>query len=219
MMDQHFLLEDLKSFLSAAPFSWAVCGGFALDLFLNRTVREHGDMDLCVFETDRDAILRYVRSADWQIYEFRGMGKVRPLGPGTAGEPGRNLMCLRDGCDLVKFYPCEDEGLFYHEFFHTGLREFHYLEFIFSDAAAGQLVVNQEAGLRRELTAAILCRDGLPYLAPEVALLYKASNWEDPAYQLDYAAVSPYLSVEQQTWFRTGLARLYPDGHPWAENE
>lgn len=217
-MKQNFLLENLKVFLSDCAFPWAVCGGFALDLFMNRTLRVHGDIDLCVFEADRAAILQYMLNAGWQVYEFRGMGKVRLLMPGMESESGRNLMCLKDGCDLVKFYPCEEDGMFYHEFFHTGIAEFQYLEFLFGEASAAHLIVNRERGLRRELEKAILRRDGLPYLAPEIALLYKASNWENPNYQLDFAAVYPHLRDEQRLWFQDGLIQLYPDGHPWADD-
>ena len=71
--------------------------------------------------------------------------------------------------------------------------------------------------MRRELSKAFLHRNGICYLAPEIALLYKASDFENPAYQLDFDAVYPCLNVEQKNWFLRGIKRLYPDGHPWAK--
>ena len=215
-MEPNQMLESLKIFMAGSPFQWAVCGGFALDLFLGKNIRTHGDMDLCVLEQDRESIKKYALSKGWQVYEFRGWGKVRPLEYHIPSDPGRNLMCVREGCDIVKFYPCEDPGMRYHQFFHTGMKEFYYLEFLFSSTCGEDLVLDQRNGLRRELSKAFLCRDGIPYLAPEIVLLYKASDSENPAYQLDFTETYPHLNGDQKNWFQAGMKLLYPDGHPWA---
>ena len=214
-MEQNWLLEELKDFMAESNFPWAVCGGFALDLFLGRSIRPHGDIDLCVFEKDREAIKAYALGKGWQVFEFRGQGKVCPLGDEMFSEPGRNLMCVKDGCDIVKFYPCEDAGMLYHQFFHTGMKEFHYFEFLFNSVSEEYLVLDQRNGVRRELSKAILRRNGIPYLAPEIVLLYKASDFGNPAYQLDFEEAYPCLNEEQKAWFSSGMRLLYPDGHPW----
>ena len=216
MMQQNQIPEKLKDFMAESNFPWAVCGGFALDLFLGRNIRPHGDIDLCLLEKDREAAKEYALGNGWRVYEFRGWGKVRPLGWGMPSDPGRNLMCVGDGCDLVKFYPCEEEGMLYHQFLHTGMKEFHYLEFLFNSTDGADLVLDQRSGVRRELSKAFLLRDGIPYLAPEIVLLYKASNSENPAYQLDFDETYPALNQEQKIWFLRGMNLLYPQGHPWA---
>ena len=214
-MEQNWLLEELKAFMAESNFPWAVCGGFALDLFLRRSIRPHGDIDLCVFENHRESIKAYAFDKGWHVYEFRGHGKVRPLGDGTISDPGRNLMCVKDGCDIVKFYPCEDAGMLYHQFFHTGMNGFHYLEFLFNSVCDNFLVLAQRKGLRRELSKSISYHNGIPYLAPEIVLLYKASDSENPAYQQDFDEAYPCLNGEQRAWFAGGMKLLYPYGHPW----
>ena len=214
-MEQKWLLEELKNFMAGGGFRWAVCGGFALDLFLDRNIRTHGDLDICVFEKDRETIKRYALDKGWRVYEFRGQGKVRPLDATMASDAGRNMMCVKDGCDIVKFYPCEDEGLLYHRFFHTGMKKFCYLEFLFNRKDDEYLVLNREKGLQRALSKAILHRDGIPYLAPEIALLYKAVNAGHPDYQLDYRQTYPHLNDDQKQWFVQGMNLQYPDGHVW----
>lgn len=214
-MEQNRILEEVKDFLRGSQFRWAVCGGFALDLFLGRNIRPHGDIDICVFEEDREDIKGYALDKGWRVYEFRGQGKVRPLESGMPSDPGRNLMCLKDGCDLVKFYPCEEKGMLYHQFFHTGMKEFNYLEFLFNSLLGDELVLDQRKGIRRKLSEAILLSGGIPYLAPEVVLLYKASDWENPGYQLDFAQIYPCLKESQRAWFAQGMKQLYPEGHPW----
>jgi hypothetical protein len=209
------LLEELKAFMALSNFPWAVCGGFALDLFLGKNIRTHGDMDICVFEKDRESIKKYALDRGWRVYEFRGQGKVRPLESDLPSDAGRNLMCVRNGCDIVKFYPCEEEGMLYHRFFHTGMKEFHYLEFLFNSVWGEYLVLDQRNGVKRELQKAILNCGGFPCLAPEIVLLYKATDFTNPGYQLDFDETVHCLSEEQRTWFLREMKRLYPNGHAW----
>ena len=205
--------------MTGVPVSWAVCGGYALDLFLDRTFRVHGDIDLCVFEPDRDAIVHSMLRNNWRVYEFRGQGKVRPLDDTSSGDAGRNLMCVTDDCELVKFYPCEEEGLLYHQFFHTGIRRFNYVEFLFNTATETHFIFNKTAGIERERSEAIRFRQGIPYLAPEIVLLYKASQADKPEYRDDFEQTYPSMNSESREWFFRSLEKLYPDGHRWQDEK
>lgn len=44
------LLVKTNLFMNNANITWAICGGFALDLFLEKDIRTHSDIDICVFE-------------------------------------------------------------------------------------------------------------------------------------------------------------------------
>ncbi|MBE5779595.1 MAG: hypothetical protein E7331_09745 [Clostridiales bacterium] len=213
------LLMQAAKLLSAADFSWAVCGGFALELFLGRELRPHGDIDLCAFEADRSKIPAFMQKSGWQVYEFRGQGKVRLLEPGDASDPGRNLMCVLPGCSLVEFFPSEEEGLLYHQFYHTGLKELNYLEFLFTPSAAPNTYLfsaNPPVSLPAE-KALLRGTEGFPFLAPELALLYKALRPDEGPAASDYQAVYPRLSPSQKQWFQLQLKKLCPAGHPWME--
>lgn len=212
-MDQ--LLITAKDFFSNAQIPWAVCGGYALDLFLDRTIRVHSDIDICVFEKDRNAILRYMLQNDWRIYEFRGQGRVRPLDAESSSDAGRNLMCLNGDCNLVKFYPCEESGLLYHEFFHTGISTFNYMEFLFNTTSGNNFVFDKEKNIERVMSNAILFNDGIPYLAPEIVLMFKASQSERADYQYDFEQTYVRMSNEQKAWFSQNLNKFYPNGHGW----
>lgn len=209
------LLEQASSFLSNLNVLWAFCGGYALDLFLDREIRKHGDIDICVFEEDRNRIQNYMMSNEWTVYQFLGGGRVRSLGIGDKSAPNRNLMCVKEGCDLVKFFPSEEGGVFGYEFYHTGIERLDYLEFLFNHAQDDRFIFNRELNLTRDMQKAFLYHNGLPYIAPELALLYKASNADDPAYQYDYEMTISHLNDEQLCWFQDGLEKLYPKGHSW----
>lgn len=217
-MNRNQMMTDLRFLMEDAAFPWAVCGGYALDLFLDKDTRLHGDLDLCVFEAHRDDVVRYMRTLGWNVYEFRGQGKVRPLTDHLSSDSGRNLMCFTDDCDLVAFYPCEEEGMLYHQFFHTGIKSLCYLEFLFCAEKDDRYVFDAQKGLSRELSKAILMRAHTHCLAPEIALLYKASNADNSDYQYDFEQTYPHLNDEQRMWFSNGLSVLYPNGHPWNAN-
>ena len=203
------ILLSLNALLGDSGIRWAVCGGFALDLFSGRETRVHGDLDIAVPEADRGKIERFMREHGWQVYEFRGQGRLRPLDGYTPSEPGRNLMCLREGCELVTFWPCDEPGLVLHEWHASGIRTLNYVEFLFHERAEDTLCLG---GARIPLDRAILRRDGIPYLAPELVLLCKASQPEREANRTDYEAVFPRLDEERRAW----LLKALPPEHPWA---
>lgn len=212
-MDQ--LIKTAKDFLSNLQIRWAVCGGYALDLFLDRPIRVHSDIDICVFEKDRDTILRYMLKNNWRVFEFRGQGKLRPLNDTSISDVGRNLMCMKGECDIVRFYPCEDPGLIYHHFLHVGINTFNYVEFLFSKTNNKHFVFDITKNIYRDLSKAILFNESIPYLAPEIALLYKSSQAEREEYHYDFEQTYPHMSLEQQEWFEKNLDILYPNGHKW----
>ena len=214
-MTMNNLLTMANDVIKNAHIKWAVCGGFALDLFLEKEIRRHSDIDICVFEKDRDKILHYMLQNDWNVYEFRGQGKVRPLNSALSSECGRNLMCTKDNCDIVKFYPCDDADLLWYEFFHTGIEKLDYLEFLFNTADNEYFIFSEEKGIKRKLSDAILFKNNIPYLAPEIVLLYKSSRSDNIEYNYDFEQTYSHMNDEQKAWFDNNLNVLYPEGHMW----
>lgn len=208
-------MKQATDFLRPAPFTWAVCGGYALDLFHGHPLRSHGDVDICTLEPERADIVSFMLQQGWCVYEFRGQGKVRPLDADSVSEAGRNLMCFTPDCQLVRFYPCEDEGLLYHEFLHVDAAPFNYIEFLFNQTSGTRFVFNTASHIERELPHAILKRDDIPHLAPEIVLLHKASNPNEEKHKFDFLQTYPLMSQEQQSWFTQSLETMYPVVHPW----
>lgn len=56
-------------------------------------------------------------------------------------------------------------------------------------------------------------RDGIPYLAPELVLLFKAKHAR-PKDRRDFDATVPHLTGAQRTTLEELLARVHP-GHAW----
>jgi hypothetical protein len=53
----------------------------------------------------------------------------------------------------------------------------------------------------------------LPYLAPEIVLLFKAKHFEERD-RVDFKNAMPALSADARAWLRVALERTHPD-HEW----
>ena len=54
---------------------------------------------------------------------------------------------------------------------------------------------------------------GLPYLAPEIVLLFKAKHLEARD-RIDFKNASPLLNIDARRWLRDAIERTHP-GHEW----
>lgn len=194
------LLMQLRDLFAGAAFPWAVCGGYGLELFAGRPIRPHGDVDLSLTEAARTKAIDFFLAKGWRLYEYRGMGKVKPVAACADSEAGRNLMAVLDDHAPVQFFPCEEEELLYHQF-TPGMTELNFLDLLFSG----------------EIRRPFIERDGLPILAPEEALLYKAARPEEEAARQDFGAVYPLLDEAQRQWLHAALTRQFP-GHVWLQH-
>ena len=166
---------------------WWIAGGWALDLFLGEQTRPHQDLDLGILRRDVHDILGAL--SGWEFFEARDGELSGPL----AGEP------LRDVNSLWGRMSGTDEWL---------------LELMLDDAEGAEWVFRRDRGVRRALALAIRHdEERIPYLAPEVQLLYKASHIR-PRDEADFLRVTPHLTQESCEWLRGALTRLNPR-HPW----
>jgi hypothetical protein len=68
---------------------------------------------------------------------------------------------------------------------------------------------------RSEATLGDTTPEGIPYLAPEIQLLYKAKGLrlQDEA---DFIQTLPVLHRERRNWLRDSLTQVHPH-HPWLD--
>ena len=197
------LVLKANELLKNGGFNYAFCGGQALDMFLGYESRVHGDIDICAFWEDRDKIIEYMLSQGYKVYEMLGGGRAHPI-TGTAGlvRLKKNIFCCLEDCRLVKTYPIEEDGNCWMEFFHVGQTKLDYIEFLFNDKTP-------------DLEKAICLADGIPYLSPEMILLYKSTDTDREGYQQDFEFAYKSMSDEQKQWLQSALKREFPDGHKW----
>ena len=169
---------------------WAVAGGWALDLFLGRETREHADFDLAVWRADQEK-LHAALATDW-LCEVADNGALRP------------------------WYADEWLSLPIHEIHARRVDGAQPpLELLLNERDDTAWIYRRDAAVRRELDRAVLVRDTIPFLAPEIVLLYKskAPRLTDEA---DFRIALPALTAEQREWLRRAISRADAN-HPWVE--
>ncbi len=109
----------------------------------------------------------------------------------------------------------EEENIYFLDFQHTGLKKLNFLEFLFNGKKDGDLLYARNEAIKQALEEAVLYRDGIPYLSPEMCLLYKSTDTEREGYQDDYDRAMAVMDRRQKRWLNDALTVMYPQGHKW----
>lgn len=179
---------DIARLLAGVTVPWYVAGGWAIDLFIGRQTREHGDLEIAIpasaFPTIRSVL------ADYE-FDVVGSGRRWPL-----DSPAFDVMhqtWIRE----------RDTGVYRADVFREPEREAAWV-----CRRDKSISLPYENLIRRT-------RDGIPCLAPEVGLLFKAKWAAEPKNQADFAATAGLLGEDAAGWLRWAQ-RVHP-GHAWIE--
>jgi hypothetical protein len=214
----NLLLEQADRMLKGHGFDYAFCGGYAIDLFLGYESRKHGDIDVLAYWSDRDSIILYMQSLGFQIYEMLGGEKAHHITDiQNQRKEKRNIFCCKEGCELVQIWKTEENEIFKVDFHHIGQSQLNFIEFLFNDKTDSEFIYARNHNVKRKLRDAFLSYQGMPYLAPEICLLYKSTDTEREGYQQDYQLASSRMSAEQLGWLDDAIDFLYPQGHKWKQ--
>jgi hypothetical protein len=171
---------------------WFVAGGWAIDLYVGRVTRPHKDVEVAILRRDQAHLRVYL--AGWAFLKVAS----KELQPWPDGEwlelPVHAIHAHRDGAAPNALEILLNEGDDYEWRFRKNL------------------AITRPMSLVR-----LRSPDGVPFLAPEIVLLYKAASssrrMEDDA---DFQVTRDSLGGEQWQWLRAALEMHYP-GHPWLE--
>jgi hypothetical protein len=179
------LTETIMIF-RGATFRWWVSGGRALELHLGRSWREHEDTDVGVPRPDLPGLQQVL--SGWDIH-VAAAGHIEPwAGQELHGElHENNLWCRR--------HPNAPWSL----------------DVTISEGDGDAWIYRRDQRVRLPWGAAVLhTADGVPYLTPELQLLFKSKECREKD-ELDARQVIPELDAIR----RRRLTRLLPANHPW----
>jgi aminoglycoside-2''-adenylyltransferase len=122
-----------------------VAGGWALDLFVGRVTRPHNDVDIALFREDQGQLRSHFSA--WEWYKL-SRGQAFPWRADEfVGHPVHELWASRRG---------------------------ERLEFLLNERRGDRWLFRRNLNIARELSRVQLAHEGIPYLPPEIVLLYKA---------------------------------------------
>ena len=173
--------------LAGVQTPWYVAAGWALDLFRGRQIRAHGDLEIGV------PFARFPEiQGRFPEYVFDGVGSEQIWeNPGPEVLAATHQTWLRDPA--------------------TG----QYLVDVFREPHDGDVwICRRDETIRLPYNDIILhSDDGIPYLAPEFVLLFKAKHVRAKD-QGDFDATVPHMRLHQRETLAGLLKQVHP-GHAW----
>ncbi|MFF2614253.1 nucleotidyltransferase domain-containing protein [Kitasatospora sp. NPDC058046] len=166
---------------------WYVAAGWALDLFRGRRTRAHGDIEIGI--------------------PAAGFPEVRDRFPGYAFDAAGSGRIWADAAPEVLAAV--------HQTWLRDPATGDYLLDVFREPHDGDTwICRRDETIRLPYREIIHhTRDGIPYLAPELVLLFKAKHVREKD-QSDFDATVPHLTPAQRETLTGLLTRVHP-GHPW----
>jgi hypothetical protein len=181
--------HDLAGLLAGLDCPWWICGGWALDLFLGRETRRHDDLDVAVLRHDQVAL--YEQLGDWEL-RYATVDHRLNEWDGRWLDPPIHGIWARRAPGRESPWTCE---------------------FLLNEAQNGQWLFRRNPAVTRALAEIGAEVDGVPFLRPEIVLLYKAGE-PSPKNDTDFAAAHKLLSENARNWLRRSLELCDPS-HPW----
>ena len=180
--------EEAFARLRRLSLPWYVAGGWAIDLFAGRQLREHEDLEVAVPAERFGEVAPAL--AELELYAM-GDGEVTAL-----SEPCGRL------ADTHQTWGLERNANAWR------------IDVFREPSADGEWVCRRDARIRLPYGELIEhTADGIPYARPEVVLLFKAKAAR-PKDEQDLRDVLPLLDERRRALLRDWLALVHP-GHAW----
>jgi hypothetical protein len=178
-----------------APFY--IAGGWAIDLHLGRVTREHHDVDVLILRRDQSRLHECLKG--WTLKKIIPHPDEMPPNRGAIVEWPEGERLELPVHQVNVYRGDESEPAF---------------EVMLGETSNGDWIFRRNPEVRMQI-ARIGFHPlwGLPYLAPEIVLLFKAKHLE-PRDRLDFESARRRLSAEARQWLRAAIAKTHP-GHEW----
>ena len=178
---------------------WWIAGGWALDLFLAHETRPHADLELSILSADQPAL--FAQLAGWDLRAVAPGGALVPWNGEPLAPPYHQIWARQSSqrAETVTEFSSDPTML----------------DFLIEDHVGEQWRFRRDHRIARHVQEFGTSRDGLPFVRPEIALLYKA---KEPRHKdrEDFHRVAPLLSHEARAWLRACLDRASPR-HSWSK--
>lgn len=187
---QPLTVHALAARLDGADFPWWIAGGYALELALGESIREHADIDVLILRRDHVKFRHHF--ASWDCWAADPPGTLRPWPiPEALPASVHDIWCRSAPEDSWRFQAMIDE------------------------ASNEHWCSRRDPSIRLPLTTITrTTQDGIPYLDPAVQLFYKARQ-PRPKDQLDFARVTQSGINLNRSWLTAAIEQCHGPDHEW----
>lgn len=184
--------DETACVLKDLSIPWWISGGWAIDLFAGRQTRLHDDMDIQILRKDQSVIRKHLES--WDIHKTKQPG----LKPWTDGE----YLTAESGINSVWCRRTDDSPWC--------------IEVMFMESDGDEWFFRRHPAIRGPISSlGRRTSDGIPFISPEIQLLFKANREMKAKDNRDFAIALPLLDREKQLWLSKSLTAQFPEGHEW----
>jgi hypothetical protein len=180
---------EVADVFANCPVLWWIAGGYAIDALVGRNDRRpHDDIDVGLLRREQIAG-RSILSA-WDLHCAQPPGRLRPWRAGELlEEPVHDIWARTRAGGPWRF------------------------QLVLNAAEDDEWVYRRDPRIRRSLAELVWHVAGIPYLVPEVQLLFKAKS-PRPKDQRDFEESLHLLDSTRRRWLAEALNTSAP-GHPW----
>ncbi|HSI97377.1 MAG TPA: hypothetical protein VK926_03370 [Gaiellaceae bacterium] len=182
---------EVARMLRGCTARWWIAGGYAIDLFVGELDRRpHEDLDVGLLAPEQDLLRASL--AGWDLHCADPPGTLRPW---------RRREFLTEPIHDV--WAREQAGGPWR------------LQLVLNPSDSDTWIYRRDARIRRPVASLVERFEGIPYLAPEVQLLFK-SKAVRPKDEQDLVAALPLLEPSRREWLREAMRITAPE-HPWLQ--
>jgi hypothetical protein len=186
-------VDEVNELFYNLPVHWCFAGGWALDLHLGKQTRKHADIDVLILREEQLTVYRHL-SQDWLLYKAEN-GKL---------EIWKDEEFLASTGDV---WVCKDDASPWA------------FQLMLVETKQEDWIYRREPSIRRALQDINLkSPKGIPYLRPEIQLLYKGGSKEIRSKDHhDFHTILPSLQQQEIGWLMSALQKQFPEGHAWLD--
>lgn len=186
------LPEEICELFKPLTIPWWIAGGWAIDLFLGKKTREHLDIDVQILRKDQLIIQEFLDN--WDLYKTN-QPRLKPWKRDEFLQLGVNSIWCRKIPETswkmqILFLDSEGDEWFYRR--KPSIRGFI-----------------SEIGMKTS--------SGIPYLAPEIQLLFKAQREPAQKDKQDFHSVLLFLEKNKLLWLKKSILVQFGKNHSWIE--
>jgi hypothetical protein len=187
-----FPVDSVVKEMKNVSFEWYISGGWALDLFLGKVKRVHHDVDVIVPRHSQLNLQEHLTERGWKF--------VTPFEKRLEPWP------LHMRLELPR----------HQVHAHRGEA---FIDILLTDMDDVWRYRRDPLVLRSREKMTLRSVSGIPFLSPELVLLFKSkntSNHNRAKDQRDFDKTFPHLEPERRAWLYWALMATSPD-HPWIQ--
>jgi len=187
-----YLPEEINELFKSLTIPWWIAGGWAIELFLGTKTRKHLDIDIQILRKDQLILQEFLES--WDLYKTNQPG-LKPWKKDEFLQLGVNCVWCRKTHEA----PWK-------------------MEIMFLDSEGEEWIYRRKPSIRGLFSEiGMKTKSGIPYLSPEIQLLFKAQRKPVLKDQQDFDNVLKILDENKLLWLKEALLKQLSRNHIWIQ--